>query len=460
MKRNHTLLLPALLALIPFYFASCGVDRWAGYAEQTKTDRWIDSTMRAYYFWYHDLPSDKTLNYFLPPIEFFAKLRSKSDKFSTIDTLEQVSRSIRGTDYSYGLEFTLNGPVNDTAYVAHLLYVAHDSPAAQIGLQRGDWITAMDDEPITQKNYQRLYGDRSMRLTLADYNPAEENLTVRPQPVVIAPARPIEDNPVYYRNVYQRADRRIGYLVYNHFSFGPTDDDTNRPYDQALKEASNYFAAAGINELILDLRYNNGGYLSCAELLCTLLAPQSALGQSLGYALYNDRFPQPTPYTLDAALIAGGTNLNLTRLYVLTTSATASASEMLINSLKPYLPLTLIGQTTVGKNVGSISFRNEALRVVMAPIVCQLYNSQNSSDYARGFAPDYPLNENQYLANFLPFGNENELLLGTALALIDGTYPPDEPGTPDTRSLPPPVRVSSVDQRATAVRLNPAPFNY
>ena len=100
------------------------------------------------------------------------------------------------------------------------------------------------------------------------------------KPRQIASARPVNDNPVHYKNVYTSGSKKIGYLVYNHFSSGPTDNSNE--YDNDLRSAFQYFASQQVNEFILDLRYNNGGLLSCAELLCTMLAPSSALGQELG----------------------------------------------------------------------------------------------------------------------------------------------------------------------------------
>lgn len=142
------------------------------------------------------------------------------------------------------------------------------------------------------------------------------------------------------------------------------------------------FRTQQVNEFILDLRYNNGGLLSCAELLCTMLAPSSALGQELGYLEFNNRFnPQIVPFTLNSGLIGNGANLNLNTLYVLTSSQTASASEMVINCLAPYMDVVIIGGTTVGKNVGSRNFSSPELMITMNPIVCKIYNSEGKSDY-------------------------------------------------------------------------------
>lgn len=426
MKARNTLIFILGTLIVPLYLSSCGEDRWAGYAEQTQTDRWIDDSMRVWYYWNEEIPHTNQLNYFQAPFTFFASLLSSSDgknstPYSTIDSLTTAStRSIPYTDYSYGFQFTVNRVANnDTALYAHVLYVADNTPASAISLKRGDWIMDMDGEPITSKNYEKLYGSGSMQLTVGRYDAANDTVIAYEGIRTIASARAIDDNPVHYKNVYVRGGKRIGYLVYNHFSAGATNG--GEEYDDDLRSASQYFAAQQVDEFILDLRYNNGGLLSCAELLCALLAPASQLGQPLGYLEFNSRIsPRQTSFSLNGNLIGSGANLNLNTLYVLTSSQTASASEMVINCLKPFMNVVLIGATTEGKNVGSRAFTSRELMITMSPIICKIYNAKGESDYETGFTPDITANENSDMAQFLPFGDPDELMLATALEAIAG----------------------------------------
>lgn len=301
---------------------------------------------------------------------------------------------------------------------------------------------AMNNEPITENNYARLYGSGSMQLTVGYYDAANDTIVAYPDTRTIGSARTIDDNPVHYENVYQVGTRRVGYLVYNHFSSGPTDE--SNAYDADLRAAFRYFASQQVNEFVLDLRYNNGGLLSCAELLCTMLAPASALGQELGYMEFNSNFPAST-FTLDENLIQDGANLNLSTLYVLTSEQTASASEMLINCLRPYMNVVLIGGTTVGKNVGSMNFTNMNVMLTMNPIVCKIYNARGESEYSEGFPADIAVDENSDMAHFLPFGNPEELMLKTALDYIGGNISqPQEP-----QGLQSEVRHNSLARRAS-----------
>ena len=424
------------------------MDRWEAYAGRTQTDRWIDDTMRVWYYWKQDIPHTNDLNYFSPPFEFFASVLSEQDgkggqPFSTIDSLESATRGVASTGYGYGFQYTTNHVEdNDTALYARLLYVSPDSPAGEAGLERGDWILEMDGEPITENNYSRLNGGEGITLTVGYYDAAQDTILAYAEPQTLAPARTFYDNPVHYRNVYVSGSKRVGYLVYNHFTGGLTENGTE--YDDDLREAFSYFATEQVNEFVLDLRYNNGGQLSCASLLCAMLAPSSALGQTLAYLEFNESIGEQE-MVFDESLIQGGANLNLSRLYVLTSTETASASEMLINCLKPYMEVVLVGGTTVGKNVASRAFVNEELMLEMRPIVCKLYNADRESEYAEGFTADVSVDENGDMARFLPFGNPDELMLYTALNLINGT----QSGTQQAAAQTVTVKYNSVARKAS-----------
>lgn len=414
MKARNILLLIVSTLIAPIYLASCGEDRWKAYAEQTATAQWIDDTMRVWYYWQDEMPTTDEVNYFLAPSTFFSKLLSKSDKFSTIDSLTTSTRSIPQTEYSYGFQFATYKMSNSSDSICALvLYVAEGSPADDAGLKRGDWIMAMNHEPITQNNYKTLYGASAMQLTLGTYDATSNQITALEPDIQIASARTVNENPIHYYNIYTSGSKQVGYLVYNYFSAGASNGGNE--YNDMLQSVFQIFANEQVNEFILDLRYNNGGLLTCAQLLCNMLAPASALGQPLGYLQYNKRI-QSEP--IELSLSQSGINLNLPRLYVLTSNQTASASEMLINCLRPYMEVVVVGSTTVGKNVGSITFTNTERQIEMSPIVCKIYNAEMSSDYESGIKADYNVSESSNLGNFLPFGDINETMLNTALALI------------------------------------------
>lgn len=436
MKARYILSVIVGAIITSIAMGSCGEDRWAGYAEQTKTDRWIYDTMRVHYYWQDAIISYDKANFFSEPFNFFKSLLSKEDgkngyHYSTIDSLHtsNTTRSIAYTEHSYGFEFALY-QLEGSKYAALILYVAANSPADEIGLKRGDWIIDMNGENITKNNYSTLFGSNQLEVTIGYYDAEQNAIVALEEKLTLPAARAIDDNPVYYKNTYEVAGKQVGYLVYNHFTAGPTEDSNN--YDNDLRTASNFFANKGVNEFILDLRYNNGGSLGCAQLLCNILAPASALNQPMGYIEYNENYkPREHSFSFSEELLQNGKNLDLKRLYVLTTNNTASSSEIIINCLRPYMEVIVVGDQTEGKNVGSLSYKNEELKLIMQPIVCKVYNANHESDYSNGFKADVVAKESNNLAQFLPFGDTNELLLSTALALIEGG---DIEEAPETRS--------------------------
>lgn len=461
MKARMIPYIMALLLGLNLAMSGCGEDRWAAYATQTATDRWIDDTMRVWYYWAEQMPESKNLNYFQAPATFFKGLLHASDKFSTIDSLftsPASTRSISSTDYSYGMEYSVT-KVNDTAYYAHVLYTVAGSPADEAGLQRGDWVMSLNGAPLTSKNYTALLGGTAAEIVVGRYDADLNQVVALDEPARRLPAaRPIDDNPVYCVKAFDVQGTRVGYLAYNHFTPGSAYSATAlgsaTNYDDDLRQASTQLAAAGITELVLDLRYNNGGYISCAQLLATLLAPASALGQPLATLEYNAHF-QPVEMSLDASRIGQGTNLDLKRLFVLTTGATASASEMVMNCLQPYMEVIQIGTTTVGKNMGARSFDNADQMITITPMICKIYNALGQSDYDKGFSASTSalrIDENNYLAHFLPLGTPEEALLSTALSYIAGQAGSESVSEASTRSTPPLRQeqiASSLSRRAT-----------
>ncbi len=416
---------------------------------------WIDSIMREDYLWYSEIPARDKLNYTADPKTFFTSFLSNNDGneypdgahyyYSYIESTTST-KSISKIDYSYGLEFMLYR-LSQKSYAANILYVADNSPASEAKLKRGDFIITMNGDSITSSNYTLLYGSTAMSLETAKY---EDKLMMQPGKVELGAARSIEDDPVYLDSVYTRPGKKIGYLVYNHFTAGKTDNDTK--YNEELLSLSQKFKTAGVNEFILDLRYNNGGLISCAELLSAILAPKDVFGSTFCTLEYNDKQnPQTNRVSFNSKWISGGSNLNLSTLYVLVTEETASASELVVNCLKPYMNVITIGKNTEGKNVGSVSYTDNRFTWHLQPIICKIYNGKNQSDYGKiGFTPDYEYDESEpaNLNNFLAFGDTDESLLNIALSIIDGTYS-TKAGTRSSNSSLKKV-ASSLDRKASS----------
>ena len=417
-KRYLQLLLLATLAM-PF-LASCGVNRWEEYYPLTQRDMWIDSLMREEYLWYKDIPSSENLNYFSEPATFLNSLLSSlDDGYSRIDSLYDVPET------GYGFDYTLYSIAdNDTAYNALVTYIIPGSPAEEAGLKRGEWIMMVDNEYITKKNETILTEGTAKKLLVGTYDETtdEEGETVgfvkADRETQLPATRDIQDKDIPVCQILEQNGKHIGYMLYNTFS--PDNADEVKQYAQQFKDSN-------VSDVVLDLRYNAGGDMESVELMAAILAPANQIGYTLAQLKYSDKkSAKDRTLTLDESLLQGTANLGLTRLYVLTSTTTAGASEMLINCLKPYMDVFIVGEKTKGQTVATEPFCSQKHSYCLRPVVCEVFNAQGTADYASGFTPDEQAGSLSNLATVLPFGDPNETLLAKAIALINGETTSDE----------------------------------
>lgn len=303
-----------------------------------------------------------------------------------------------------------------------MLYVLPGSPAQKAGLKRGDIITKVNGTSLSTTNYADLLDGTTFTFGLASVNgttlvDSDQTRTVT--------ATIFQENPVFLDSVYTVGAKKVGYFVYNQFVPGANNSKANE-YDAQMDAVFSDFKAQGVNELVLDLRYNPGGYTSSSVNLASLIGkgvnsgklyfreewnktitPQ--LQQEYGSSFFIQNF-------MDKAQNIGN---NLTRVFVLTTDQTASSSELIINGLRPYMIVTTIGTATYGKNVGSITITDDTgeIKWGIQPIVFKSYNNANQSDYSTGFTPTTEVEEPLVL---LPLGDTREALLNEALYQISG----------------------------------------
>lgn len=416
----------AILLLVP----SCTTEDEVPDLSDEGTNGWIYKIMADYYLWNEDMPGKGNLNFSQSPDKFFDSLLSDQDgvkygdgwlTFSRIEKKEEETKSVSESD-SYGFEFA--SYKNCNLYYAWVLYVLPGSPAAEAGLERGDWIIAVGSETPNVTNLSAFYSGGETTFLLADaVRKGNEVTFYKRKTISVAASRAVEDTPFLKDSVYTVGGKKVGYLVYNSFSSGPDDESTI--YDDRMKQVFAGFKVENVDEFILDLRYNQGGLVTCAQLMTSLLAPADALGKTFCIMEHNEKQSKS-----DETLLLrknseiGNANLDLKRIYVLTGSVTASASEAVINCLIPYLTrsnITIIGEKTIGKRVGSNTFgTKEKYGWLLHPITLRIYNADHEADYANGFEPDVKIEELVIGNDLLPFGDTNERLLSEALSRISG----------------------------------------
>lgn len=454
MRKQLHLLLAISGVMFTLLFTSCkGEDRRDEYKSATSINEWIYESMKTNYLWNTTLPTRDNLNFYKEPIPFFTSLLSSNELkngryYSTISEKPLTTKAIDEKS-SYGCEFTLYKI--STSFFARILYVLPQSPAEVAGLRRGDWVILANDKEITDKNYNIMLTGGGVKLTTGTIKIIGSTVSfTKDRELNLEAARAVDDNPVLVKKVLtSQTNRKVGYLMYTSFKAGIENVSNDVRYENALKQAFAEFKLAGVNEFVLDLRYNPGGLIRISQLMATMLAPQSALGKIFCTNKFNSTsIVKEEVYAFDASKIGSGANLNLSKLYVLVSNHTASASELVINGLMPYMPVTLIGTQTEGKNLSSRRIESPLYNWILQPIIGQLYNSLNFTDYSKGFIPNFIIDENKDNNTLMPLGDNNEPLLKKALAYIDGEVVPSAVPVVGSKANENVTYKSSLDRKA------------
>lgn len=355
-----------------------------------------------------------------------------------IEDYETYQQSRQGISKSFGYQFGLvREKEGEPEIFGYVQYVLEGEPADEAGLVRGDIFTSVDGTRLTVNNYQDLLlGTESYELTLGEIQNDE---IVESDETVSMQAVTLTEDPIFMSSVIDTNSTKIGYLMYNSFQ-------SNRHQD--LNDAFSNFKSQGISDLIIDLRYNGGGSGITSQLIGSLV---TGLDSSNVFAEYDYNEKRSSTYNRTVSFLeevpiynddneqtstAPINSLSLNQVYVLTGFGTASASEMLMNSLTPYIEVVAVGDTTVGKDEGSYTlydtssppylrkqFANSSHKNAIQPIAIKLVN-RDGEDYPDGLIPDFPMNEISYLDEGLPpLGDPDEPLLSKALEQILGQQP-------------------------------------
>lgn len=418
---------------------SCKEDRSGEYLERTEADRWIVEKMKDVYLWYGDIP-ETGIDYFAVPLDFFPTILSKKvqsgkgDRYSYILAKNTPTRII-DQESSYGFDFILYddfiGKSNNR--YARVIFVLPASPASEAGLKRGDWISGVDNQTLTGDNYGYLYRGGERLFATARIDTVDNQLSwINSDTLTLTASRPVEDNPFYVDTIYSVENKRIAYLMYNHFTPGPRNSANETAYNDRMIRVFSEFKAAGFDDLILDFRYNAGGSLECSRLMASILAPAGALGKTFCSLVYNDKHTESNYKLLLSRESGGGLNLNLGRVYVIVSDLTQFAPEVLINGLIPFMGtknVILVGTTTNGQNV-AVQEVASPYDFTLYPVVATVNNSEGTAGFSKGFSPDktHTLSETQNYDSLYALGNTKELLLKNTIQLIiEGKMPDVKP---------------------------------
>ncbi|MBE8720107.1 S41 family peptidase [Sphingobacterium pedocola] len=360
------------------------------------------------------------------------------DRYSFIDRQGVISGELEGgvaTDFGMYVFYLQTVSSGDNADL-YVRMVDVESPAYKAGIRRGDRIARVNGNSDIDYEAQRAQNFAFINNALSSSS-MSLNLVKADGSTDIVSINSIEYsfNPVVSEKVIIQDGKKIGYLAFSSF-ISLFVENTNIPskMNTIFQDIFQEFETEGIEELVVDLRYNGGGIVNTAEYLANKIVPTSGNGELMSTHKIN-RYLLADPEIkreFEDVYFSKTNALNLKRVYFLVTSSTASASELLINSLEPYMDVHVVGtyawdengsrisENTYGKPVGffELELLNKSLSLYAASF--QTFNADNQGDYFNGLIPDVHVSE---FDNFYDFGDERESMLSMALRHINtGTY--------------------------------------
>jgi C-terminal processing protease CtpA/Prc len=449
MKKTFKYIIVFFLAA--FIFQSCQDEDDIAVPTSLEVNDFIWKGLNLYYLWQADVPNlsdnkfanqtelNSFLNGYSKPEDLFESLLYKPeslfppaeavDRFSWIvDDYLELEGQLQGTTNNNGVEFGLSRKSTGSSELfGWVRYIIPNSDASTKNIKRGEIFYGVNGTQLTVNNYQSLLfgSNNDYTLNMADINGG----AFTPNGKTVALTKTVlDENPILINKVIVSGSRKIGYLMYNGFYSN---------YDSQLNTAFGTLKSQGITDLVLDLRYNGGGSIQTSTRLASMITG-AFTGQVFAKEQWNAKiesyFEANDPESLKNLFVdkIGTTpinSLNMTKIYILTSASTASASELVINGLKPYITVVQIGNVTVGKNVGSVTLydsptfgkenRNPNHRYAMQPLVLKIVNGAGFGDYQSGLVPTFELKET--LSTLDVLGSTTEPLLNLAIGKITGT---------------------------------------
>jgi carboxyl-terminal processing protease len=370
--------------------------------------------MKVMYFWYDKIPTIKVSDYQGPEDILEAMRYLPKDKWSFVANYDDFMASMEGSFVGHGIRMGLDS----SNKVVRVISLYEGSDLWPKGVRRGWIIKEINDTPIApifisgdNTAYNNLMGPATAGIT-------NKFLFVKPDDTEVTYSSTKSSftiNSVTVSTILDLTSGKTGYLCFESFI---------EPSEEELNEAFADFKANNITDLIIDLRYNGGGYMSIAQQLASLVmgaADTTKVCYKLKYnSLVENDWNESYKFTRTAS------PLGLNRVVFITTGNTASASEVVINSLKPYITVMLVGTTTHGKPAGmnlwgfpfpTSSNQNPDYQYVFAPITFEYANASDEGGFYNGMTPDVLANDDITR----DFGDPLELSLKAAIALLEGT---------------------------------------
>lgn len=418
-----------LVILFVATFCGCKKEDLSGQAPEDikKVNRFIKDGMTTYYLWNKQMPHID-YRFEFNSKEYFNKLLYQIDDWSFItDDVQSLENSLEGKEVSFGWSLAfgqLNGIDNTIAIIE---FVYPDSPADLAGFKRGDLIYKINGADITLANYKDLLFATNVTCTYGQYNLTSHNIVN--SKTAQMNSMELDLDPVLFSEIIETDGHKIGYFFYAQY----IDE-----YTFSLDTVFQQFITEGVTDVVIDLRYNPGGRVYSAQYLSSIIAPTAHVGNNdiLVRLQWNNDLQEyleqnAIMHKLEARMInTVPIKMGLDKIYFLTGEGTASASELTIIGLDPYMEVITIGDTTYGKYTASNTFKPEDIyndkdyyeainNWGIQPIIARYINTLGFTDFINGLYPTIPVYDE--IEAGIPLGNIEEPLLKAAIENITGS---------------------------------------
>ncbi|MBN1251691.1 MAG: hypothetical protein JXR51_00740 [Bacteroidales bacterium] len=405
-----------ILSVISVLFSCTKKDPYTIPQSETEiVNDFVYSTTTTYYLWESQIHTGINYLEYTDSYQLFDDLKNTElDHWSFLhDDYQVVLNSFNGIDKTAGYKMKLFQYEGSNDVFGIVEYVYKDGPAYNVGLKRGDYLLKINGQTLNTDNYIDLLSYDQYTATIGENI---DNQIIETNTVSITTVE-MTINPVLDYKVIDVSGTKIGYLLYDQFI---------EDYFTDLENVFIYFKAQGVTELILDLRYNPGGYVTTCSKLASMIAPASAIGDVFITEQWNDlltdylasNYGENSEYFIDY-FPTPNVNLNLSRIAILTSNRTASASEAIINGLEPYMEVKIIGDTTAGKYTGASLFYDDVEYKHtwgLYLVINKIANAVGNTDFVNGFAPDIAVQDDYST----PVGDVDEVLTATAISYLTG----------------------------------------
>lgn len=399
-----------MIAIATIAICSCGEDRSSEFYELTKENQWIHSKMKEVYLWSDSIKEISQKDYFAKPTEFFSKLLYSTDKTSYFTDSVKTER--------YGFSFSLlRDPLGLEPSKAYALveYVEPASVAANAGLERGMWITAINGTDINMGSGDKLTEGPATLLDVRSIiydDDNEQYLWSEPISVEMQAATEIKISSLPVSCIISDISGKTGYILCNSF------DDENSVAD--IYNVLSHFSAEGVSNIVVDLRYNKSFSLANTASVAASFVPADKQG-----SIFCSLQKKADSASKEDLLFPHATvNVSNIQLYIITTAKTEGTANALIRALRLVRgtsTLKVVGETATGTDIATESIESP-YQFKINPATAIIKDANGES--LKPTTPDYSIKEIGDYKHIYPLGNKQEYMLyNISYIIANGTLP-------------------------------------